>query len=143
VDTSFIRQHPPLFRWAPQNLATAAMLLRDYLEAATSEERQVRQQLKALLEAAAANKQSASRRGNGRRTTGELCPLRTARTHLPGGSEATGAEPEPGDRQSIVISGQTATPGTPSKLAGGPQALTTTAMATTAITVTSTTRADT
>jgi hypothetical protein len=44
----------PLFRWASQNLAVATMLLRGCPEATTSEERRVRQQLKALLEAAAA-----------------------------------------------------------------------------------------
>jgi hypothetical protein len=43
---------PPLFRRASQNLAAAAMLLRGCPEAATSKERQVCQQLKALLEAA-------------------------------------------------------------------------------------------
>jgi hypothetical protein len=45
---------PPLFRQASQNLTMAAMLLRGCPEAVTSEERRVRQQLKALLEAAAA-----------------------------------------------------------------------------------------
>jgi hypothetical protein len=36
---------PPPFRRAPQNLATTIMLLHGYPEAATSEERRVRQQL--------------------------------------------------------------------------------------------------
>jgi hypothetical protein len=40
---------PPLFRQASQNLAAAAMLLRGCPEAATSDERRVCQQLKALL----------------------------------------------------------------------------------------------
>jgi hypothetical protein len=44
----------PLFRRVSQNLAAVAMLLRGCPEPATSEERRVRQQLKALLEAAAA-----------------------------------------------------------------------------------------
>jgi hypothetical protein len=43
---------PLLFRLASQNLTAAAMLLRGCPEAAASEERRVRQQLKALLEAA-------------------------------------------------------------------------------------------
>jgi hypothetical protein len=43
---------PLLFRRASQNLTAAAMLLRGCPEAAASEERRVRQQLKALLEAA-------------------------------------------------------------------------------------------
>jgi hypothetical protein len=42
------------FRRASQNLAAKAMLLCSCLELATSEKRWVRQQLKALLEAAAA-----------------------------------------------------------------------------------------
>jgi hypothetical protein len=50
----------PLFRRASQNLAAAAMLLRGCLEPATSEERRVRQQLKALLEAAAAQQAESS-----------------------------------------------------------------------------------
>jgi hypothetical protein len=45
---------PQLFRRASQNLVAAAIFLRGCPKAATSEERQVRQQLKALLEAAAA-----------------------------------------------------------------------------------------
>jgi hypothetical protein len=51
---------PPLFRRASQNLAAAAMLLRSCPEAATSEERNVRQQLKALLKAAAAQQAESS-----------------------------------------------------------------------------------
>jgi hypothetical protein len=51
---------PPLFRLASQNLAVAAMLLRGCPEAATSEERRVRQQLKALLKAAAAQQAKSS-----------------------------------------------------------------------------------
>jgi hypothetical protein len=50
----------PLFRRASQNLAATTMLLRDYPEAVTSEERRVRQQLKALLEAAAAQQAESS-----------------------------------------------------------------------------------
>jgi hypothetical protein len=45
---------PPLFRRVSQNLDAAAMLLSGCPEPATSKERRVREQLKALLEAAAA-----------------------------------------------------------------------------------------
>jgi hypothetical protein len=51
---------PPLFRRVSQNLAAATMLLRGCSEAVTSEERRVRQQLKALLEAAAAQQAESS-----------------------------------------------------------------------------------
>jgi hypothetical protein len=51
---------PPLFRRASQNLAAAAMLLRSCPEPATSEERRVRQELKTLLEAAAAQQAESS-----------------------------------------------------------------------------------
>jgi hypothetical protein len=51
---------PPLFRRASQNLVAAAMLLRGCPEAAAFEERRVRQQLKALLEAAAAQQAESS-----------------------------------------------------------------------------------
>jgi hypothetical protein len=51
---------PPLFRRASQNLAAAAMLLRGCPEPATSEKRRVREQLKALLEAAAAQQAESS-----------------------------------------------------------------------------------
>jgi hypothetical protein len=51
---------PPLFRWASQNLAAAAMMLRGCPEPTTSEERWVHQQLKALLEAAAAQQVESS-----------------------------------------------------------------------------------
>jgi hypothetical protein len=51
---------PPLFRRASQNLAAAAMLLRGCPEPASSEERRVRQQLKALLEAAVAQQAESS-----------------------------------------------------------------------------------
>jgi hypothetical protein len=51
---------PPLFQRASQNLAVAAMLLRSCPEPATSEERRVREQLKALLEAAAAQQAESS-----------------------------------------------------------------------------------
>jgi hypothetical protein len=51
---------PPLFRWASQNLAAAAMLLRGCPVPATSEERRVRQHLKALLEAMAAQQAESS-----------------------------------------------------------------------------------
>jgi hypothetical protein len=50
----------PLFHWASQNLAAAAMLLRGCPEAVTSEERRVCQQLKALLEVAATQQQESS-----------------------------------------------------------------------------------
>jgi hypothetical protein len=50
----------PLFRRASKNLAAAAMLLRGCLEVATFEERRVHQQLKALLEAAAAQQAESS-----------------------------------------------------------------------------------
>jgi hypothetical protein len=43
-----------------QNLAVAAMLLRGCPEAATSKERRVRQQLKALLEAATQQAESSA-----------------------------------------------------------------------------------
>jgi hypothetical protein len=52
----------PLFRQASQNFAAAAMLLRDCVEAATSEERRVRRQLKALLEAATAQAENSASR---------------------------------------------------------------------------------
>jgi hypothetical protein len=63
---------PSLFRRASQNLAAKAMLLRGCLEPATSDERRVRQQLKALLEAAAAEQaeSSASRQRLERRRAG-------------------------------------------------------------------------
>jgi hypothetical protein len=51
---------PPLFWRASQSLAAAAMLLRGCPEAATSKERRVRQQLKALLEAAVAQQAESS-----------------------------------------------------------------------------------
>jgi hypothetical protein len=51
---------PPLFRRVSKNLAAAAMLLRGCLEPATSEERRVCQQLKALLEAAATQQEESS-----------------------------------------------------------------------------------
>jgi hypothetical protein len=51
---------PPLFRRASQNLAAAAMLLHGCPEPATSKERRVREQLKALLEAAAAQQVESS-----------------------------------------------------------------------------------
>jgi hypothetical protein len=51
---------PPLFQRASQNLAATAMLLLGYPEPATSEERRVRQQLKALLEAAVAQQAESS-----------------------------------------------------------------------------------
>jgi hypothetical protein len=60
ADTDVNADAPPLFRWASQNLAAAAMLLRGCPEPATSEERRVRQQLKALLEAAAAQQAESS-----------------------------------------------------------------------------------
>jgi hypothetical protein len=54
IDTNADADTSPLFWRASQNLAAAAMLLRGCPEAATSKERRVRQQLKALLKAAAA-----------------------------------------------------------------------------------------
>jgi hypothetical protein len=51
---------PPLFQQASQNLAAAALLLRGCPEPATSEERRVRQQLKELLEAVAAQQAESS-----------------------------------------------------------------------------------
>jgi hypothetical protein len=51
---------PPLFWQASQNFAVASMLLHDCPEPATSEERQVRQQQKALLETAAAQQAESS-----------------------------------------------------------------------------------
>jgi hypothetical protein len=51
---------PPLFRQASQNLAAIAMLLRGSPEPETSEKRRVRQQLEALLEAAAAQQAESS-----------------------------------------------------------------------------------
>jgi hypothetical protein len=51
---------PLLFWGASQNLAAAAMLLRGCPEPATSEERRVHQQLKALLKAAAAQQAESS-----------------------------------------------------------------------------------
>jgi hypothetical protein len=50
----------PLFRQVSPNLAAAAMLLRGCREPATFEERRERQQLKALLEAAAAQQAESS-----------------------------------------------------------------------------------
>jgi hypothetical protein len=60
VDTNVDADALPFFRRALQNLAAAAMLPRGCLEAATSEERRVRQQLKALLEAVAAQQAESS-----------------------------------------------------------------------------------
>jgi hypothetical protein len=60
VDTNADVDAPPLFRRASQNLAAAAMLLRGCPEAVISEERWVRQQLKALLEAAAGQQEESS-----------------------------------------------------------------------------------
>jgi hypothetical protein len=60
VDTNADADAPSLFRRASPNLATAAMLLRGCPEAATSEERRVRHQLKALLEETAAQQAECS-----------------------------------------------------------------------------------
>jgi hypothetical protein len=60
VDANADADAPPLFWRASQNLAVADMLLRGCLELATFEERWVRQQLKALLEAAAAQQAESS-----------------------------------------------------------------------------------
>jgi hypothetical protein len=54
VDANIDTDALPLFRHASQNLTAAAMLLRGCPEPATSEERRVRHQLKALLQTAAA-----------------------------------------------------------------------------------------
>jgi hypothetical protein len=88
---------PPLFRWASQNLAAAAMLLRGCPEAATSEERRVRQQLKALLEAAVAQQaeSSASRQHSERGRAGApsahgpIPPPSQHRERVVGGGAAT------------------------------------------------------
>jgi hypothetical protein len=63
---------PPLFRQASQNLAAAAMLLRGCPEPTISQERRVREQLKALLETAAAQQveNSASRKRSERGRAG-------------------------------------------------------------------------
>jgi hypothetical protein len=60
IDANADADAPPLFRWASQNLAAAAMLLRGCSEASTFEERRVYQQLKALLKAAAAQQAESS-----------------------------------------------------------------------------------
>jgi hypothetical protein len=60
VDANTGSDAPPLFRRASQNLAAVAMLLRDFPKAATSKERQLRQQLKALLKAAATQQAESS-----------------------------------------------------------------------------------
>jgi hypothetical protein len=60
VDANTDADTPPLFRQASQNLAAAAMLMRGCPEVATSEERRVRQQLKALLETAVAQQAESS-----------------------------------------------------------------------------------
>jgi hypothetical protein len=60
VDAHADGDAPPLFRQASQNLAADTMLLCGCPEAATSEERRVRQQLKALLEAAVAQQAESS-----------------------------------------------------------------------------------
>jgi hypothetical protein len=60
VDANADADAPPLFRRVSQNLAVAAMLLRGCPEAATSKERRVRQQLKALLEAATQQAESSA-----------------------------------------------------------------------------------
>jgi hypothetical protein len=60
VGTNADANAPPLFRRSSQNLTAATMLLRGCSEPATSEERRVRQQLKALLEDAAAQQAESS-----------------------------------------------------------------------------------
>jgi hypothetical protein len=62
---------PPLFRQVSQNLAATAMLLCGCPEAATPEERRVRQQLKALLEATRHNKRRAQLRASIRSAGGQ------------------------------------------------------------------------
>jgi hypothetical protein len=91
---------PPLFQRASQNLAVAAMLLHGCPEAATSEERRVRQQLKVLLEAAAAQQAetSASRQRSERGRVGapsahgpNLPPSRHRERREGGGAAAASA----------------------------------------------------
>jgi hypothetical protein len=90
---------PPLFKRASQNLAAAAMLLRDCLEAATSEERWVRQQLKVLLEAEvaqqaesfASRERSERGRAGAPSTHGPNPPPSQHRERREGGGAATSA----------------------------------------------------
>jgi hypothetical protein len=118
---------PPLFRRASQNLATAAMLLHGCPEAATSEERRVRQQLKALLKAAAAQQteSSASHQRSERGRAGAPSahdpnpPTSQHRERGEGGGAATSAV--------RAASSPTATCGTPSRPDDGPRVSTTTA----------------
>jgi hypothetical protein len=108
------------------------MLLRDYPDAVTSEERRVRQQLKALLEAAAAQQAESSaslqhsERGRAR------APSAHSPNLLPPGIRITGKGEGRRRQQSRAGSGPIATPGTPSSRVDGLGASTTTATTTTA-----------
>jgi hypothetical protein len=83
VDTNVGGDAPPLFRRASQNLAAAAMLLCGCPEAATSEERQVRQQLKALLELAVAQQAESSASSQLSERGRKAAPSAHRRTHPP------------------------------------------------------------
>jgi hypothetical protein len=117
---------PPLFWRASQNLAAVAMLLRGCPEPATSEERRVREQLKALLEAAAAQQveSSASRQHSERGWAG--APSAHGRTRLLLSNRDKGTESGLRRRRSRAVSGPTAMPGTPSRLANELRVSTTT-----------------
>jgi hypothetical protein len=70
---------PPLFRRASQNLTAAAMLPRGCPKAATSKERWVCQQLKVLLEAAAAQQAESSTSRQALATRASRYTVRTRR----------------------------------------------------------------
>jgi hypothetical protein len=125
VNTDADTDAPPLFRQASQNLTAVAMLLRGYPEAVTSEERRVRQQLKALLKAAVAQQaeSSASCQHSERGRAG--APSAHGPNPPPSQHREHGEGAEPWHRRSRAASGPTATCGTPSRPAGGPKALTT------------------
>jgi hypothetical protein len=142
VDANADGDDPLLFRRASQNLAAAAMLLHDCPEAVTSKERRVRQQLKALLEAAGA-KQAESLQSRQWSERDRVAAGAAPSAHGPD----TPGHPHPGIRtvekgpgrrcrQSRVGSVPTAMPGTPSRLADRLGVSTTTATTTTAATTT-------
>jgi hypothetical protein len=114
-----------LFWQASQNLAAAAMLLRGCPEPATSEERRVRQQLKALLKAAAAQqaKSSASSQRSERERAG--APSAHGPNPPPPSTRGVGRESEPRHLRSRVDSGPTVTLGTRSRLDDEPRVSTT------------------
>jgi hypothetical protein len=124
VDANPNANAPLHFRRASQNLAATTMLLRGCPEAATSEERRVRQQLKALLEATAAQQaeRSASRHCLERGRAG------ASSTHGPNPPPSQHREREEGveplRRRSGAASGPTATCGTPLRPDDGPKAST-------------------